>query len=253
MKEKVYFTDSEGVKLCGILSNPTSDNYKPVVILCHGFTTSKDNHTNTQLESILNENDISTFRFDFFGHGESEGDFSKITISEGTDDILQAIKYLKALGYSKIGLVGSSFGGICSIMASSKTKDLYLLALKSPISNYKERDLTVKSKEELAQWKQKGYWDYTDSKGGNHRLNYAFFEDYDNNDGYEASAKITIPTLIVHGDEDDSVPIDQSIKTSKILSNGKLEIIKGANHYYDKPGQFEKMLELISSFIIEDS
>ena len=157
MQEKIYFSNSNGVKLCGILSNPADDISLPIILLCHGFTTSKDNFTNKKLEEILNQKNIATFRFDFFGHGESEGDFSQITISEGVDDILQAIEYLKALGYSKIGLFGGSYGGICAIMAASKTKDLYLLALKSAVANYKERDLAVKSKEDLAVWKQNGY------------------------------------------------------------------------------------------------
>lgn len=253
MKEKIYFTNSKGVKLCGILSNSTDDTSKPIIILCHGFTTSKDNGTNTQLEIILNEKEISTFRFDFFGHGESEGNFAEITISEGVDDTLRAIDYLKSLGYSKIGLFGGSFGGITSIMTAPKTKDLYLLALKCPVSNYKERDLFAKTKEDIEQWKAQGYRTHLTSKGLKFRLNYTFFEDYDNNDGYEVAKKIAIPTLIVHGDKDEIVPIEQSIKISKILQNCKLEIIEGAGHHFDGLGQFEKTLDLIVDFIVKNS
>lgn len=253
MKEKIYFTNSKGVKLCGILSNSTDDISKPIIILCHGFTTSKNNGTNTQLEIILNEKGISTFRFDFFGHGESEGNFAEITTSEGVDDTLRAIDYLKSLGYSKIGLFGGSFGGITGIMTASKTKDLYLLALKCPISNYKERDLFTRTKEEIEQWKSQGYKIHINGKGLKFKLNYTFFEDYDNNDGYEAAKKINIPTLIVHGDKDKNVPVEQSIKISKILPNCKLEIIEGAGHHFDEPGQFEKTLDLIVNFIVKNS
>lgn len=253
MKEKIKFKNSNNITLCGILSNPTGDVSKPIIILCHGFTTSKDNGTNTQLEILLNGKGISTFRFDFFGHGESEGDFAEITVSEGVDDTLRAIDYLRALGYFKIGLFGGSFGGITSIMTASKTKDLYVLALKSPVSNYRERDLVCKTKEELAEWKKNGYKKHFNSKGKEFRLNYTFFEDYDDNNGYEATKNIHIPTLIVHGDKDASVPVEQSIKTSEILSNGKLEIIEGANHFYDKPGQFQKMLDLVVEFIVKNS
>jgi hypothetical protein len=253
MPEKIYFSNSDGVKLCGILSNPTSGISRPIVILCHGFTTSKDNFTNRKLEEILNQKNIAIFRFDFFGHGESEGDFSEITISEGVDNILQAIECLKALGYSKIGLFGGSYGGICAIMAASRTEDLYLLALKSAVGNYKERDLALKSKEELALWREKGYRIYVSGNGDEHKLNYSFFEDYDNNDGYLAAANIKIPTLVVHGDADESVPVEQSVKISGILQNGKLEIIKGANHHYSGPGHFDKMIKIISNFIIKNS
>jgi enterochelin esterase-like enzyme len=53
---------------------------------------------------------------------------------------------LKKLGYTKIGLMGSSFGGISSIMAASKTNDLFVLTLKSPVSNFEEKEIMTKTK-----------------------------------------------------------------------------------------------------------
>lgn len=251
MQEKIYFSNSKGNKICGVLSNPTSGLSAPVIILCHGFTTSKDSSTNTRLETIFNNHGIATFRFDFFGHGESEGDFENITISEAVDDILNAIKYLKDKGFSKLGLVGSSFGGMSSIMTASKTNDLFVLVLKSPVSDYYEVDTKRKTKKELEEWKDKGFVIHKNSKGEEKRLNYSFFDDFKNKNAYEAAKKIKIPTLIVHGDEDKTVPIEQSKKTADIVENCKLEIITGADHKYSKPEEFEKMLDLISKFIIE--
>ncbi|MFQ5721848.1 MAG: serine aminopeptidase domain-containing protein, partial [Candidatus Aminicenantales bacterium] len=82
MKKKLFFKNSQGLKLCGILSNPTSQKDKLIVILCHGFLRSKEGRTYISLEEILNQAGISTFRFDFFGHGQSEGKFEEITSSE---------------------------------------------------------------------------------------------------------------------------------------------------------------------------
>lgn len=249
MKEKVYFKNQKGINLCGILSNPTSKKERPIIILCHGFSTSKNSHTYVRLQEILNNHGISTFRFDFFGHGESGGSFEEITISEAVDNILSAIKFLKELGYSEIGLVGGSFGGIASIMAASRMNDLLILALKSPISNYEE--MATKPEENLEEWKKKGYKYYISGDGKEFKLNYTFFEDSKNNNGYEAARKIKIPTLIVHGDKDESIPIEQSKKTASLIKNCKLEIIKGADHRYSSPEHFEKMLNFISKFIIE--
>jgi uncharacterized protein len=250
MQQRTFFKNSNGLKLCGVLSNPADDARRPIMILCHGFTTSKDSTTYPILEKLLNEKNIATFRFDFFGHGESEGKFEDITVSEAVDDILRAIEYLKSLGYAKIGLFGSSFGGAASIIAASKTKDLSLLALKSPVADYMEREMGKGNKKELEEWKKKGYKDYFDSKGNKFKLNYTFFEDFKNNDGYKAGKNISIPTLIVHGDADTSVPIRYSKKLVGILPNGKLEIITGATHYYSDPEQYQKHLELIVDFIV---
>ncbi|MCF7866125.1 hypothetical protein K9L67_00320 [Candidatus Woesearchaeota archaeon] len=75
MEEKIIFKDSEGTKLVGILSNPMLNEIKTIILLVHGFTTSKDNSTNKALQKILNEAEIATFRFDLYRHGESEGKF----------------------------------------------------------------------------------------------------------------------------------------------------------------------------------
>jgi uncharacterized protein len=252
MHQKTFFQNSNGLKLCGVLSNPANDVSRPIMILCHGFTTGKHSTTYVKLEELLNEKNIATFRFDFFGHGESEGKFEDITISEAADDILQTIEYLKSLGYLRISLFGCSFGGAASIIAASKTKDLRILVLKSPVADYMEREMGKGNKKELEEWKNKGYKDYFDSKGNKFKLNYTFFQDFKNNDGYEAAKNVKIPTFIVHGDADESVPVEQSKKLVGILPNGKLEIITGANHHYSNPEHYQKHLDLVASFILEN-
>jgi len=253
MQEKLFFENSRGSRLCGILANPTSNKNGPIMILCHGFSTSKDSSTYVRLEKILNGEGISTFRFDFFAHGESEGEFEDITISEAVDDILNAIRFLKELGYSKIGLVGSSFGGLASVMAASKTDDLFVLALKSPVSDDLGKLVAQESRQEIETWKEKGFIYYTSGDGRGLRLNYSFFEDDEKVNGYEAAKKIKIPTFIVHGNNDESVPIEQSKKIVGLIDNSRLEVIESADHRYSKPEDFEKMLGLISEFIIKNS
>jgi len=204
--KKVYFRNPKGDKLCGIITNTSGDKNKPIIIMAHGFSTSKNSDTYVSLSNNLTQHNISSFRFDFYGHGESEGKFENITVSEEVDDVLQAIKFLKDDGYTKIGLMGGSFGGIASIMAASKSKDLYLLVLKSPVSNYLEKEMETKSEVELEEWKKKGYQYYESGDGRKLKLNHTFYRDFKNNDGFKAAPKIKISTLIVHGDKDETVP-----------------------------------------------
>ncbi|MBI4895820.1 MAG: alpha/beta fold hydrolase [Candidatus Aenigmarchaeota archaeon] len=253
MEQKIWFTDSGGNKLCSFLSNPTKSLEKPVFIICHGLSSNKNSPIYSELTDILKKHNISTFKFDFYGHGESQGNFDDITVSKAVDSILQAIKLLKELGYKKIGLIGTSFGGISSIIAASKTKSLFLLVLRSPVSNYKVKTLTDLSNEEMQEWKTSGYRVYTNVQGKRLRLNYSFYEDLKNNDGYKAAKKIKIPTLIVHGDRDDVVPIEQSNKLSKIITKAKLIRIIGADHFYSDKKNFNEMLKVISDYVIQKS
>lgn len=119
MREKLSFKNSKGNQLCGILSSPASGKDK-IVILCHGFSSSKESRTNVEFEEIFNEGGLATFRFDFYGHGESGGKFEDITLGEAAHDLEQAYSFLKKRGYKKFYLVGSSFGGAASVLAASR-------------------------------------------------------------------------------------------------------------------------------------
>jgi len=253
MQERLIFKNSKGDKLVGILSNPTNDKTKPIIILCHGFSGHKDSKTYPRFQEVLNKKGIAIFRFDFYGHGESDGKFEDITISEALDDVLKAIEFIKLLGYKKIGLFGSSFGGMASILAASKTDDLFILALKSPVSDCVGKIIAQTTQYPIEKWKRNGYIIHVNSNGIKQRLNYSFYQDAENLSVYEAAKNINIPTIIVHGNKDDVVPVEQSKRTASIIKDCRLEILPSCNHQYDKKEDFEKMIKLISRFIVENS
>ena len=251
MEEEIVFTNSKGNKLVGILSDAADSTEKKIVVMAHGFRSNKDSKSYQMLEPIFNKANISTFRFDFFGHGDSDGKFEEITISEAVDDILKAIAYVKVLGYTKIALVGSSFGGVASLMAASKSKDLYAMALKAPVSDFEELLRSENRAINLKEWKNQGWTYYFGTTATKpHKLNYAFFEDSKRNIAYPRAGKIKIPVLIVHGTKDEAVPLEQSKKTARLLKNGRLSIIEGADHRFTRPEHFRKMIKEIAEFII---
>ena len=248
MEERMVFKDSDGNKVVGILSKPTESKER-ITILCHGFSSGKDRPSSVAVSRVIESCGVPTLRFDFFGHGESEGKFEEITISRAVDDILNAIRFVESKGYKRIALFCSSFGGISSIMAASKTDRLAVLILKSPVSDYEEEERKAKGNKGIEEWKRRGYAFEEASEGSKLRLNYSFFEDFRNNNGYKAAEKIEIPTLIIHGDHDKEVPIEQSLKTSKLIRNCELHVVRGADHRYTNPAHFEEMLQTIKEFI----
>lgn len=253
MEQKLYFQKSNGVKLCGLLSRPDQFKKKLLIIFIHGFTSNKNTTNFVKLVKILSQHKIPSFRFDLFGHGESGGKIEEITVSEAVDDVLSAIKSAKKLGFNNIGLVGSSFGGLASIVASSLFKEVKFLVLKSPVVNLLEKEILTKSEKEINDWKQKGFRYYYTSEGRKLKINFSFFEDAGRYDGYQIAKKINIPILIVHGDKDQTVPVSQSIKFSKITPNSQLVLIKNADHRYTNKRHAKKMIDTISKFIIENS
>ena len=72
MEEKHYFKSGDLI-LCGILTRPTKNTDK-CIVLCHGITVDKDEGgIFTELARKLAEAGFTVFRFDFRGHEESEG------------------------------------------------------------------------------------------------------------------------------------------------------------------------------------
>ena len=81
----------DGIRLSAILERPSA-NRCPLVIVLHGFTSSKDKgHTVAACEA-MRQAGFATLRFDLYGHGESGGEFKNHTILKWISNTLAVIK-----------------------------------------------------------------------------------------------------------------------------------------------------------------
>ena len=91
MEKKIEFYNSTGQKLVGILTKSKRNDF--ILMMAHGFSSNKNTMNFVRLAESLDKEGIPSLRFDFFGHGESDGLFENITITEAVDDILQLYHY----------------------------------------------------------------------------------------------------------------------------------------------------------------
>lgn len=250
MKYKAEFQDSIGNTLRGVFSTVKGDKDLPIVILVHGFTVSKDTSPMPEYEDILNKKNISTFRFDLFGHGDSDGLFEDNTISKGVDCVLSAIDFVSSLGFSSIGLLGESFGGQCSLIAASRTDKLSCLCLKSPVVDYAEVERLRRSPETMKSWKETGMIEFVNGLDRKKRLKFSFSQDISNHDGYESAKDVSIPVFVAHGDKDDIVPFKQSEKLSEILSHREFHLYPNIKHHFLDKKLFARLLKESSDFFV---
>ena len=90
----------------------------PVVVACHGFTSWKGEPLLTAVAEAAYKAGFPVVRFDFNGHGESGGDFSKMTVSSEVDDLRRILEWaVKQPWGGDFLLVGHSQGGVVSGMA----------------------------------------------------------------------------------------------------------------------------------------
>jgi dipeptidyl aminopeptidase/acylaminoacyl peptidase len=234
-----------------LLNYPVESRDVPLVVLVHGLGSSKDSLTNLALEKILLPQGIAVFRFDIYGHGESHGEFPQLTHSKGVESTVAALEYVRSVGYHHIGLVGSSFGGFTSIRATAQSDIPEFLALKSPVVTNITKIFGTLFKDLQDDWEKNGFIEYTDPHGEKKRLNHTFYEDAISYQGYDFAKDIDIPTFIVHGGADEIVPHDQSSGLAEVLPDCHLVTLENADHRYTDPAHFEKMVELLSGFVIE--
>lgn len=105
----ISILSSENCKLSAVY-NEFDDN--DCVIMCHGIKGNKTEKGNfLLLENKLKNVGISSIRFDFRAHNESEGEFVNLTVSAEIQDLENVINFAISRGKTNIILLGVSFGG----------------------------------------------------------------------------------------------------------------------------------------------
>ncbi len=249
---------SRGYTLRGMLHpcREDSDNPSPAVVLCHGFTGHRieAHFLFVTIARYLQDRGIAVLRFDFAGSGESDGDFSQVLMSGEVDDASVAVDFLIGrddIDSTRIGLAGLSLGGgVAALLAGKRRDDIRALALMSAVANparIVSFIRTGKFEMQLAKW---GFLDF-----GGLKVSREFLQDVERLDPAGAITKYPRPVLIVHGDEDNTVPISEAKTFQEARKRSpaitRMEIIKGADHTYSTLAHTETLCRLLGEFFTE--
>jgi len=250
MDEALVFKDDHGHRIAATLSRPARPA-EATVVLCHGFLSSKNSTTNKTLSRMLTEAGLATFRFDFFGHGDSEGLLEDITVSLAIRQAHAAVELVLSQGYERLGLVGSSFGGLVAILTTAQRQDIACLALKCPVVDFAEELRLEFGPDELARWQSTDTIPNILGGTARVRLKYQLYEDCLRNVAYEPAANISAPTLIVQGARDELVPLHQTERLLEALSGQKrLDLLPEADHQFTGGDDFRMMTAAITDWLV---
>ena len=190
-----------------------------IVIFCHGFTGNREEDGRfTKVAQLLWKENISTCQFDFRGAGRSSP--VVISLEEQLKDLNRILQYVKNQGFSTIGLLGFSLGGITA--TKGWTKDIKTMVLWAPVSAMTPRLHELKAyKNKVQPWPRLGRTYYVAQKMAQEVETFP----------PASLGKITSPTLILHGDRDTIVPLEHSKEAIKHMNSwSTLEIISGTDH-----------------------
>ena len=238
------FINDDGIQLSAVLEKPENADISPLVILLHGFTSAKDRPHNILAAAAMREKGFATLRFDLYGHGESGGEFRKHTLFKWISNTLAVLDYARGLGYREIWLSGNSQGGLVAALVAGIEKDrVGGLILRAPAFMIPQaaRDggmlgctFDPDHIPDCIPVIKNLYLD------GNYVRTAQMIHAEDAADSYRG------PVLIMHGDEDDTVPPEDSRRMAKRYRNCELAMIQGETHHFDRHP--EQMREIIRNF-----
>lgn len=251
---------------------------KPVVLI-HGFNLDSNTWTKN-LNSLASR--FKVYALDLWGQGFS----TRQPLDYGYDLFAEQIRlFMEALDLPKASLVGHSMGGGTSIVFSlknpEKVDNLVLLdsvGIPMPIP-FRARFFKLKgvgeflsslSSDKIRRMNLEQLWVYdkaslTDDhyeklircqkiEGSTDALLSILRKDFFNTLEQEITelGDLDIPTLIIWGREDVSVPLSSAEQIYRLLPGSRLEVLDNAAHLanFDRPEEFN---ELVSEFLDEGS
>lgn len=217
----------------------------PVVVFCHGYKGFKDWGAWSLMGSAFAKAGFLFIKFNYSHNGgtvEQPIDFpdldafSKNNYSMEVRETQLVLDWIESsqlpIDKTKINLIGHSrAGGITTIVTAKDSRVSKLITLAG-VANYAERFPSGKALEE---WKEKGVM-YV--KNGRTKQDmphlYQFFEDFTQNEEaltiLKQAQKINQPHLILHGDVDEAVSVNDAHQLFKASPNSELKLIREANH-----------------------
>jgi uncharacterized protein len=203
----------------------------PKVLYLHGFASGPTSTKAQYFENRLKKRGIETLIPDL-----NKPTFTEMTL---TSQLEVARDCLEQLGQNcQLVIIGSSMGGLLATLIAQTLIPLQALVLLAPGFGLPRRWTQMLGENGLQEWRQTGSMDvFHHGLNANARLDYNFIVDAERY--VTDSIKVNVPTIVFHGKNDETVPIEESVDFEKHNpGNVRLEIL-------DDDHQLIKSLEQI--------
>ena len=220
------------------------DGAGPTIVWLGGYASDMRGTKAEAISAWCAERDRAFLRFDYSGHGESDGAFEDGTISAWTADARAVIEAQTA---GPLILVGSSMGAwIAGLLARDAGLDLAALLLLAPAPDFTQ-DLTRKgwSDEERARLERDGRIAFPSAYDDSEMVyTRALFEDGARNLLLHTELRIGCPVRILQGTADEAVPWTHAVRYAEHMTADDVAVtlIKDADHRLSAPPEIKRLL-----------
>ena len=224
-----------------------------MVVLMHGIFSSKSYTPMPRIARQLAKAGVGSIALDFGGHGRSEGKKINMTIEKELAEARAVVDYISSRPYTAdVALLGHSQGGVIASMLAgrlaSEGRAPSALVLLAPGAVIKDAC-------------QAGHFfsnDFDPSDPPHHITCFGFYKvgrDYLTSsqqlDIYGTSATYEGPVCIIHGTNDNIVPLWCSERYDSLYVDSRLHLIPGEAHTMHK--HLQQTSEIITSFLKADA
>ncbi|MDJ0637010.1 MAG: YqiA/YcfP family alpha/beta fold hydrolase [Xenococcaceae cyanobacterium MO_188.B29] len=169
-------------------------------IYLHGFASSPRSNKAQYLRDRFTEIGINLKIIDL-----NAGDFSHLTLTRQIEQTRSAFPP----DNSSVTIIGSSFGGLTAAWLGEKYSQVQRLILLAPAFGFLSHWLPKLGEVQVQQWQKSGYLSvYHYGEKRELPLHYQFIADAQQYN--ESHLKRLLPTLILHGQNDEVIPIEAS-------------------------------------------
>ncbi len=203
--------------------HPGNDDSHHVAIIGHGVTGNKDRPFLVALAEGLAAAGINALRISYSGNGGSEGQFVDSNITKEVADLGAVID---ALADKTVTYIGHSMGGAVGVLrASQDTRIRFLVSLAGMVHTKKfaETEFGMVTPDNGNMWDDESC-----------PLSSAYMNDLRTIESTVPQASgIQVPWLLLHGTEDDVVPLQDSLDIHAAAGDhAQLVQLPGANHVF---------------------
>lgn len=248
MENKEFFIESDGLRIHAKLDYPegfTEGGKCPLLILEHGLTGHMEERHITGIAGYVVSLGYAVLRVELYGHGKSDGDFSRHTVWKWVDQMLDVISYAAHLDFvTDLYLAGHSQGGLTTMLVAGMERDRLKAII--PLAPAIVICDMGKHKSVFGQAVDPDHIPDTFMMGPR-----VFTSDY-----LRTAAVLPLedcikaydkPVLIVHADTDEAVPVKYAYEAAQKYADCTLKIIEGDTHCYDR--HLDQVYEAIRDFL----
>lgn len=224
---------------------------KPTIIFCHGYKGFKDWGAWHLVGNYFAETGFNFIKFNFSHNGttiDQPADFADLDafgnnnyvkeisdLGKVIDWIEQNQMYSKYFDKSSIYLIGHSRGGGISIIRTAIDHRIKKLVTWASVSDFHHR--MIPNETGLQKWKSEGAIYVKNARTGQELPHYyQFYESLQENkellDIENQVKTIHQPLLIIHGDQDEAVSIDEAKNLKEWNPKAKFKIIPEGTHTF---------------------